>query len=407
MQPNSVQMLTAFLVVLTGMLLMYRLGLRRGSAREQAAIQAALYQQSKRQSRRRKQSISDAPIEREDLLRLMHGEKRILVIGANLNSIEVDSFEWYELSPQLDVASYDLVVVDLSPLLDTDYSGKIDIESIPKLLSFGRLVFNQNAETVFIGAPWAKIRDGRTGDELAAAKLVPAHLEYRVQRSDRVDVIDKELSEYFSLVEYTEWIFLESWVSAHFEYLATYMSEIHPRANTVAVKSRHLVSTKYAKPVAIEMHYKATYEEPIKRGVITGFPRPEPSVVLQSGPVLWLPAITMRSETSSAEHLLATRYGVGLRSRSPKWASGFMLPNERKLRRRQSEAEARVRQQEEELASLEQRADKEREYLALLYGTGDELERVVRKALAELGGTVSEPTRRGIEDGRIVVFSDS
>jgi len=120
-----------------------------------------------------------------------------------------------------------------------------------------------------------------------------------------------------------------------------------------------------------------------------------------SGQISWLPPLRKMSGRDSVELLLRERFGIRMEARPPEWADEFMLPRHEAALSEMEDFQTELANAVARLEAGRARVSHEGRFTKLLYEQGkDVLEPLVWDALRELGATVEEPTRAGVEDGR-------
>jgi hypothetical protein len=79
--------------------------------------------------------------------------KRYLVLGSAGHGAGVTSHRWDNLPNELNVADYDVVVVNFAAFEDEDLAEGFPVERLPPVESKTRLVFSPGAEVIAIGNP--------------------------------------------------------------------------------------------------------------------------------------------------------------------------------------------------------------------------------------------------------------
>jgi hypothetical protein len=83
--------------------------------------------------------------------------RRFLVLGSAQHTRLVDAYAWDSLPSHLNVADYDVVILNLAPFVNRGYARSIDLETLLSFREFARLLFSEASEIVAIGVPSLKI----------------------------------------------------------------------------------------------------------------------------------------------------------------------------------------------------------------------------------------------------------
>lgn len=326
------------------------------------------------------------------------GDSAVLVLGSELSIKHLHSHSWNRTPKDLDVASFDIVILDFTSLSDHDYSKSVDLESLPKPIDFGRLIFGGRAQLFIIGSPLVSM--GAHPSEIGATRFIPAHLDFRAQHVSRFRTVDLDYASYLDHCSSAEWFFLEESRSEFAGMMPEYAKEIHPRANDMDLRFAPICTTAFNKPIGVKLTYSAMRQELRPPGVILPFP-PEREEVLRSTPVVWLPSVQNSLEISSSERLLQCLFGYTPESSPPAWISEYSLPEEYKIRSSVERLEDEIDHLQNNKSSAEAELRRAREPLGLLFESGSQLEKLVLNALDELGASLLPNGTRDGDDGRI------
>jgi hypothetical protein len=110
-----------------------------------------------------------------------------------------------------------------------------------------------------------------------------------------------------------------------------------------------------------------------------------------------LPFIGKFSAEEALAKIVEIETGICLQSPEPEWAQLVVMPGAPDLEAQIDTAKAKVAQQNELVAALEARLSDIHSYRRLLYGSGPELETIVKRSLEHLGALVS-PSKYGQEE---------
>ncbi len=79
-----------------------------------------------------------------------HINKRILVLGSAPHARSVTTYTWDNLPQYLNVADYDVVILNLIPLLNEELARGLKLETLPSWEQFVRLLFSDDSEIIVI-----------------------------------------------------------------------------------------------------------------------------------------------------------------------------------------------------------------------------------------------------------------
>lgn len=84
----------------------------------------------------------------------MSTARKILVLGQIVQLEGVESYFWSGLPQNLNVADYDTVILDFSPLIpESDFVTNFPLDQLPPTEDFARLMFSAGSTIVAIGDP--------------------------------------------------------------------------------------------------------------------------------------------------------------------------------------------------------------------------------------------------------------
>lgn len=314
----------------------------------------------------------------------MPTDKRILVLGVTGFPPSAKTYTWDSLPPGLNVADFDVVILDLCPLEDDEALRRgLNDDALPSSDVFGRLIFSRRSEVIAIGN-LSLLLGNKT--KMAGWWLPVQYDEVRIDSS----VQQQQRTGwdwYFQQVKTSQKYF--DHVAQYNKVIPTYSLErVHPAIRYLEVLPTALATTRDGKAVALSLEFRA----------LSG----NQTVLAESGSAVLLPAPTELSHVEAVALILRERYGVAQKAIPPEWAADFELPNEKEPKALIERHEADLRTLFGALRDARLRAEQEGRFREMLYETGeDALEPVVRDALRALGATVEDPATKGREDGRM------
>lgn len=336
-------------------------------------------------------------------------KRNILVLGSVAHPSAVTAYTWDTVPPKLNVADYDVVILNFAPFLDDEPQAELPLDNLPDRDQFIRLMFSEGSEIIAIGVPTSKILIDPASIRNWGIPLPPTtsiqttHAEPKPRYEkvtwwlprepvctfdggERIDVVDPAFAFYFQQ--------LRRW-----EFHITGLRSSDARwfgVGNLASELRPIAKTRFDQPIACNIQFQEVQEEKT-RGVV------KTNVVAESGPVIWLPLPTEVSAEDAINLILRERYGVRPERIAPSWVAAYQLPAEEPIQAEMTRIREDIRQLEIRFAAAEQQLQSEARFRKLLYEQGeDALEPVVRDALRALGAQVADPVRRGIEDGTMV-----
>lgn len=80
-------------------------------------------------------------------------ERRILVLGSAPHTKTITAYTWDNLPKGINVADYDIVILNLVPFLEKQFAQRMKVETLPRNEQFTRLLFSCGSEIIAIGDP--------------------------------------------------------------------------------------------------------------------------------------------------------------------------------------------------------------------------------------------------------------
>jgi len=322
-------------------------------------------------------------------------DQRVLVLGCEPFTRLITTCPWDKLPPLLNVADYDVVILNLVPFLNVNVAKGIRLDTLPDWSQFARLMFSKGSELIVIGHPGPRLG---SNTDCAVTWWLPCVPEFTYEIGQEVREIEPEFAYYFQNVH--EWSF-HAGQEVHMNAFepVPYAQTVHPDANDLRAGLRPLAQTRFHRAIAFELIFGVWRVD-----------RPRPysndpgrkQQLARSGRVVWLPPPTEISDTEAVELILRERYGFRIEAAAPNWVGQFVMPREAPLRSEIAHLGEEINRQQAELADTRKRATHEGRFRKLLYEQGEDvLEPVVRDALRELEAKVDDPLKKGREDGRL------
>ena len=326
-------------------------------------------------------------------------DRRILVLGSAPHTRLVRAYTWDDLPGDLNVADYDVVILNLVPFLDEQFARQMDLDMLPSWQQFARLLFSQDSEIITIGVPGLHIG---TNPYRVIPWWLPAFPVFDFESGEEIRDIEPEFAYYIEHMRRWHFYATSEFRSASRD-LSHYLHLVHPQANDIRLNIRPLAQTRFQQPIAFELRYLAVH---VERPDYLFHERAEPLAVnpiVESGRVIWLPPPTEISAYEAVDLILRERYGLCFEQAPPAWVETYRLPLQVPIEGEIAQYEDEMQRLTDELAAARERLQDATRFRRLLYGQGEDvLEPVVRDALQELGAQVQEPQNRGREDGRLV-----
>lgn len=325
------------------------------------------------------------------------GTRRILVLGSSGHGRAVQAYPWDQLPRTLNVADYEVVILNFAAFEDRAAAEGFPIDRLPDQRALTRLLFSPSSEVVAIGDPRTLVGpppdpDPRLFDSRKRADYwLPFRLQIEDNSGQSYSVTSDSWQSFFTHLTAWDWIVSgdpqPSVASAH-----EYLSPVTDNADSLSFKLMPIAETRFQKPIAIRLTLLA-------EKVFSEAAGP----VLESGPVYWLPTPNKISAGEAIDLLLRERYGIAQEARVPDWIDDYSLPAEAPIADEIDRLNHELEEREEQLGSTLQRAKDAARPRRLLFEKGKlALEPIVRNALRGIGATVDDPAVEGIEDGLLL-----
>jgi len=317
-------------------------------------------------------------------------ERRILVLGSAPHTKTITAYTWDNLPKRINVADYDVVILNLVPFLEKQFARSVKLETLPGYEQFAQLLFSDASETIAIGNPSIEI--GSNPYQRITWWLPPIFPKFSLASGEAIRSVVPEFNYYFKNVK--RWYFhTTSQFNRAFHY-NDYLPFLHPIASNLHCQVAPVAQTRYKRPIAFRLMFQAVFEN--TEGI--------QEKLKESGSIIWLPPTTEISDYEAVNLILRERYNLSLEDEPPTWAERFRLPLQIPIETNIFHLQQEIKQLEEKLIVAQQELEGAVQFRKLLYEQGvDGLEPVVRDALRELGAFVDDPPpKENREDGRLV-----
>ncbi len=316
--------------------------------------------------------------------------KRILVLGSTPHTRLVKAYTWDKLPQDLNVADYEIIILNLVPLQDSRLTESVDSQVLINMRpQFARAFFTSESEIIAIGIPNTKFGKG-----FHATWWLPIGPEFVYDSGEIIKGVPKEFEFYFNKVNSYSFHLnaKQTWIAARETNdlgVVSFLDAIDPSSNLIELRVQAIGQTHFGRPVALRLFFKVGQERrDIKNESRAG--------------VYWLPPTTKISNYEAVDLILRERYGLLFEQERPRWVEPYKLPNQLPIEGDIIAYEQKIQDLSEKLEQAKQLLEVESRFQKLLYETGEEiLEPVVRNALRELEANVEDPQEKGREDGRL------
>ncbi len=309
--------------------------------------------------------------------------RKILIIGHKLKKKGINSFNWYEIPDDLNLADYDVVLIDFS-VIDKDpfpEVGNIEFKN------HWNLIFNCDAKVLIIGTPKSIHMKGESGSPYGSffspLYLLPCTPEWTDIKGNKIKEIDNKYQFYFKHVK--EWFF-------HFDYmyfpLEKFRLEMIRQSLKIQISDIKITYTEIA---------KNGYNKPISCVFLFNAIDNNDNQNIRSCPVIWLPPVSDDKDKIIYE-ILDNLFEFEDYIEKPKWINNYFLTSMKNIIESINEIDSKINKlienKREKIIELEKRT----RFTKLLYEQGSNLEIIVSDALKELDCIILNKTIGNNED---------
>jgi len=282
---------------------------------------------------------------------------RYLVLGSEEHGRRVTSHRWDRMPDDINVADYDVVVLNFAAFEDKELAEGFPTDRLPSVQSMTRLLFSPDAEIIAIGNPSTLI--GAPQEQTVRRSFfdprrrsdywLPFYLDVQDDSGTSYRLDAEEWAAYFEHLSGWRWIATGDARSREYLMMRDYLEPVTNQASDVSVVFEPIATTRYEKMIALRVRLWAIRYTRFIPSMI-GTSEPDVSsreVVVEASPVFWLPAPDRVSPHEVIDTILRERYGIAQEARIPEWAAAYSLPNEAPIASEIAELEQDRRELEE------------------------------------------------------------
>ena len=328
-------------------------------------------------------------------------------LGRAWSRHRVRSHRWDKLPSELNVADYDVVMLNFAAFEDRELAEGFPQERLPGVESMAR--WSSGAEVIAIGNPSTLIGSLRENGFTRSIETrdrcdywLPVEISVEENTGTQYDVEAEEWASFFEHLSGWRW-FATGYVPSCYYAPTEYLQPVTDKAHHLFAAFQPIATTRFGKQIALRVHLRAIrYGRFLESysGMAEGDPR-SAELVLEAASVFWLPAPDPVSVEDAIDAILAERYGIARVARVPDWVVAYSLPAEAPIA-------SEIALMEQERQDVEQRMSEARTCAAeaararlcsteAARTTSSDCSRTLR----ELGAGVEDPEAKGIEDGKL------
>jgi hypothetical protein len=181
-------------------------------------------------------------------------EKRILVLGSAPHGRQVTAYAWDELPADLNVADYDVVILNFVPLRDQEFASKVNQQKrFPDRDKFSLLLFRPGSEIIVIDEPVPGFARG----------WLPILPKFEYNAGHEVVLKDTHFEYYFRHVRrWSYHLAVESLYQVKLddkqdEAVASCLKMIGPEMNALELRTSSVAETGYQRQIASKLRFQA------------------------------------------------------------------------------------------------------------------------------------------------------
>lgn len=309
---------------------------------------------------------------------------RVLMLGCT-SFAGFDSVAW-EKQVVPNIPDYDLVIISV-PHITEDFLKSADgkfFENLRK--SLVRFLHSGGKMVVLVSAKFTVQRPSKYPERISSSDWCP--ITYATPEEAGKSIVRKQEMYSSYLNKMSEWSFYLAIPSGCLtSELTDFYGPTHKTSYKVPLEP--YLENRYGRVIAGQFHVEVRRErERSSRYGDTWREYPE-SPDHKTGTIVLLPLINRISPEEALAEILQEEVGFSLTSPEPDWALRIEMPSVPELVHQVEVAKARIACEAEKIEQLNVQIADIRSFRRLLYGTGSELEGIVKRSLEKLGATVS------------------
>ena len=310
--------------------------------------------------------------------------ERLLILGCTAFA-GFDSVEWKDqVVPN--IPDYDLVVVSV-PHITEEFLKTVDGAYLRDLRqALVRFLHSGGKMVVLVSHTLTVQRPSKYPERVSSVDWCP--ITYATREEAGKSIVRKQEMYNSYLNKMSEWSF---YLTIPQGCLSRELTEFYGSTHKTNYKIplEPYLENRYSRVLAGHFHVEVRNErERSNQWGNTWREYPE-SPDVTTGTIVLLPLIDRISPEEALAEILKEEVGFSLESPEPDWAQRIEMPRVPELVRQVEEAQAKIALEAEVIDQLKAQIADIRSFRRLLYGTGNELEAIVKRSLEQLGATVS------------------
>lgn len=310
--------------------------------------------------------------------------ERLLILGCTAFA-GFDSVNWKDqVIPN--IPDYDLVVVSV-PHITEDFLKSVKGDYLKELRkAFVRFLHSGGKIVVLVSATFSVHRPSKYPEHVSNTDWCPVN--YITPQEAGKSIVFKQDVYGSYLKKMSEWSF---YLAIPQGCLSSELTDFYGSTHNTKYKVPldPYLENRYSRVLAGHFHVEVRNEKRRSNEWGNSWSEYSESPDATTGTIVLLPLIGRISPEEALAEILQEEIGLSLESPEPDWAQNIEMPGVPELVHQVEEARSRIDHETEIVEAFETKIADICSFRRLLYGTGSELEAIVKRSLEQLGATVS------------------
>lgn len=308
--------------------------------------------------------------------------ERVLILGCTAFT-GFDSTSWMDQQIP-NIPDYDVVVVSV-PHITEDFLKSVTPDHLKRLRTAFVTFLHSGGKIVVLVSPRLTVnRSSKYPQHVSNIDWCPIFYATPQETGKSIVVKDKAYASY--LKRLSEWDFH---LTIPTGCLSTELTDFYGyHTAKLKVPLRPYLENRYGRVLAGQFHIEVRNEIKTSNTWNSWSEYPQ-DPDHTTGSVVLLPLIGRVSPEEALAQILEIEIGRSLESPEPDWSQNIEMPGVPELLHRVGEVKTIIEQETAKVQELEGKIADIQSFRRLLYGTGSELEAIVKRSLEHLGATVS------------------
>jgi len=335
---------------------------------------------------------------------------KVAIVGAKgyqhaAEQLLVNCFAWDQLQKIENVRDFDTIIISLLGVKEEEQRSAVDWDQFSAVFDFANImaIILNGGTIILIGDPRFHIRLRKlTEDDDESMESSQAFLDWTgirfvwdSQRGDTVDFMNdyrhREFEDYISKLSH--WSYSLNRCKLEKTILSQYfnLDYLESMKIKLSLDEDFFCHNRYKNALAFVLRYNYVNRQ-----------YPKTKVIKTSGPLIFLPEISLNQD-DTLQLVLRDICGIETVAPEPEWLEECVAPGQKAVDEEIRRIEGDIQNKFESLKLAENKRDRCRRCLKLLYEREYALEPIVRDILRGFGAHVEDPSEPNKEDGWILV----